>query len=138
VPPAAPEVHSPEAIVHTRKPTLGGTAEAESTVTVWVDGIVVGTALADEAGTWQLTPATALADGPHLAVAIATDTAGNRSDPSTEVSFSISRRGYYVSGCSASPSSSGGSWPWALLLLALPRPRSRPVRPARLPEGQPL
>ncbi|HZH17945.1 MAG TPA: Ig-like domain-containing protein, partial [Archangium sp.] len=137
VPPAAPEVHSPEAIVHTQKPTIGGTAEAESTVTVWLDGIVVGTALADEAGAWHLTPATALADGRHLAVALATDTAGNSSDLSTGVSFTFSRRGYYVSGCSASPSSSGGSWPWALLLLALLRPRSRPVRP-RLSEGQPL
>jgi MYXO-CTERM domain-containing protein len=138
VPPAAPEVHPPEAIVHTRKPTLGGTAEAESTVTVWLDGIDVGTVLADEAGTWHFTPATALEDGRHLAAAIATDAAGNRGDRSTEVSFSVSRRGYYVSGCSTSSSSSGGSWPWALLLLALPRARSRPVRPARLSEGQPL
>jgi hypothetical protein len=114
VPPAAPEVLSPTAVVNTLKPTIAGTAEAESTVTVWVDDMEVGTALADETGTWQLTPATALTDGRHLAVAISMDLAGNTSQPSAEYAFTIPKGNYRWS-CSSAP-----AFPltWALLALS--------------------
>jgi hypothetical protein len=127
VPPAAPEVHSPKAIVNTLEPTIGGLAEAESTVTVWLDGMEVGTALADETGAWHFTPATALADGHHLAVAIAMDTAGNTSRPSAEYSFTIPK-GNYRWGCATAP-----AFPvtWALLALA----GSLRRRPPRSPRG---
>jgi hypothetical protein len=127
VPPAAPEVHSPEAIVNTQRPTIGGTAEAESTVTVWLDGMEVGTALADETGTWHLTPATPLADGRHLAVAIAMDTAGNTSQPSAEYAFTIPKGNFRWS-CATAP-----AFPvtWALLALAWSLWR----RPPRSPRG---
>jgi hypothetical protein len=127
VPPAAPEVHSPNAIVDTLKPTIGGTAEAESTVTVWLDGMEVGTTLADEAGTWHLTPATPLAEGHHLAVAIAMDTVGNTSLPSAEYSFTIPKGNYRWS-CASAP-----AFPvtWALLALAWSLRR----RPPRSPRG---
>jgi hypothetical protein len=114
VPSAAPEVLSPKAIVNTLKPTISGTAEAESTVTVWLDGMAVGTALADETGAWHLTLATALADGRHRAVAISVDTAGNTSPPSAEYSFTIPKGNYRWS-CASAP-----AFPlsWALLALA--------------------
>jgi large repetitive protein len=125
VPPAAPELHSPKAIVNTRKPTIGGTAEAESTVTVWLDGMDVGTALADETGTWHLTPATALAEGRHRAVAIAMDNAGNTSQPSAEYAFTIPKGNYRWS-CATAP-----AFPvtWALLALAWALRRRPPGSP---------
>jgi uncharacterized protein (TIGR03382 family) len=74
----------------------------------------VGIALADETGAWHLTPTTALADGRHLAAAIAVDTAGNTSQPSAEYSFTIPKGNYRWS-CSTAP-----AFPvtWALLALA--------------------
>jgi hypothetical protein len=127
VPPTAPEVLSPRTIVNTLKPTIAGTAEAESTVTVWLDGMEVGTALADETGSWHLTPATALADGLHLAVAIAMDSAGNTSRPSAEYAFTIPKGNYRWS-CASAP-----AFPvtWALLALACSLRR----RPPRSPRG---
>ena len=127
VPPAAPEVHSPGAIVNTRKPTLSGTAEAESTVTVWLDGMEVGTALADESGTWHLPRTTELAEGRHQALAIAADKAGNLSQPSAEYSFTIPK-GNYGWSCATAP-----AFPvfWALLALAWAFRR----RPPRAPRG---
>ena len=58
-------------------PTLRGTAEAGATVVVTVDGVTVGTAVADGAGAWSVTPTLPLADGAHAVVATATDPAGN-------------------------------------------------------------
>jgi hypothetical protein len=126
VPPAAPEVHSPKAIVNTLTPTIAGTAEAESTVTVWLDGVEVGTALADETGAWHLTPASALAEGRHRAVAIAMDSAGNTSRPSAEYAFTIPKGNYRWS-CATAP-----AFPvtWALLALACSL-RRRPHRSSR-------
>jgi len=114
LPPPAPQVLSPNTIVNTLTPTIAGSAEADSTVTVWLDGVEVGTALADEAGTWHLTPAAALAEGLHRAVAISTDSAGNTSLPSAEYSFTIPKGNYRWS-CSTAP-----AFPltWALLALA--------------------
>ncbi|MBN8524581.1 MAG: Ig-like domain repeat protein [Planctomycetes bacterium] len=57
-------------------PTLVGTAEASAIVTVRDAGVVLGTALADGAGAWNLV-LPARADGLHQFTATATDVAGN-------------------------------------------------------------
>mgnify|MGYP002260544640 CR=1 FL=1 len=46
-------------------------------VTVFIDGVSAGTAVADSSGNWTFTPPSALADGPHTASA--TSTAATRS-----------------------------------------------------------
>ncbi|MDO6673924.1 Ig-like domain-containing protein, partial [Cobetia amphilecti] len=46
-------------------PILGGTAEVGSTVTVTLDGEVIGTTTADSNGAWSFTPNTELGDGEH-------------------------------------------------------------------------
>jgi hypothetical protein len=63
-------------------PTLNGTAEAGSTVTVYDNGQIVGSTTADANGKWTLTPEAALTDGSHNLHITATDAAGNVSAPS--------------------------------------------------------
>ncbi|HDV8499920.1 TPA: BapA prefix-like domain-containing protein [Enterobacter bugandensis] len=63
-------------------PTLSGTAEANATVTIRVDGVDIGTAVADGLGAWSFTPDTPIAEGQHTLTAVATDAAGNISDVS--------------------------------------------------------
>ncbi|UTV88127.1 BapA prefix-like domain-containing protein [Cobetia amphilecti] len=70
-------------------PTLGGTAEVGSTVTVSLDGDVIGTTTADSNGAWSFTPNTELGDGEHVFSVTATDAAGNESAPSGEFTLSI-------------------------------------------------
>ncbi|HED6264720.1 TPA: BapA prefix-like domain-containing protein [Enterobacter bugandensis] len=63
-------------------PTLSGTAEANATVTIRVDGVDIGTTVADGLGAWSFTPDTPIAEGQHTLTAVATDAAGNISDVS--------------------------------------------------------
>ncbi|MEA4893237.1 MAG: Ig-like domain-containing protein [Peptococcaceae bacterium] len=76
-------------ITNDTTPTLTGTAEANSTVTLYdTDGItVLGTATAT-GGDWSIT-ASALADGTHTITAKTTDIAGNTSAASTGLSITI-------------------------------------------------
>ncbi|HYH66692.1 MAG TPA: Ig-like domain-containing protein [Urbifossiella sp.] len=62
--------------------TLTGTAEANSTVTLVVDGVVFGTTTADASGNWSRAGVGVLAAGPRSFTARATDSAGNTSAPS--------------------------------------------------------
>ncbi|WP_051265817.1 Ig-like domain-containing protein [Nakamurella lactea] len=89
--PAAPVITAPAdgSSTNDTTPDITGSAEANSTVTVSVDGTVIGTVDADGAGAWTLTPTTPLAPGPHTASATATDAAGNVSVPSAPVSFTV-------------------------------------------------
>ncbi len=79
------------ALLNNNKPTFSGTAEAGTTVAVYVDGsgAPVCTALVLSDGTWSCQPSVALADGPHNASATATDTAGNASNPTALTPFTI-------------------------------------------------
>ena len=58
-------------------PTLIGTATANATVTIRVDGVDIGTTVADGLGAWSFTPATPVAEGPHTLTAVVSDAAGN-------------------------------------------------------------
>ncbi|GGO78760.1 hypothetical protein GCM10011348_11470 [Marinobacterium nitratireducens] len=69
-------------------PTLSGTAEANSTVTIFQDGSEIGTATADGSGNWSFTPA-ALADGSYSYTVTATDAAGNESGTSPAFELTI-------------------------------------------------
>jgi MYXO-CTERM domain-containing protein len=62
-------------------PTLTGTSEPGATVTITVDGQVVGTATAGADGMWTFTLTTPLGVGPHTVSASATDAAGNTGAP---------------------------------------------------------
>ena len=87
--PAPPEVSAPGAFVNTRQPLIGGTAEAGSTVTVWLAGNVLGTAPASPSGSWALTPDSALEEGRHELTATAMDPVGNVSAVSMAHAFTV-------------------------------------------------
>ncbi|HEM6741516.1 TPA: BapA prefix-like domain-containing protein [Citrobacter farmeri] len=59
------------------RPTLTGTAEANSTVSIFDGTTLLGTVQADGSGAWTFTPATALGNGSHTFNVSATDAAGN-------------------------------------------------------------
>ena len=65
-------------------PTLNGTSEPLSTVTVFVDGNYLGQATANGAGEWQLsvTDGVLLTDNQHSITVVASDAAGNTSESS--------------------------------------------------------
>lgn len=90
--PSAPVVSTPADGSRTNDttPEYTGTAEAGSTVTVYVDGVAVGTTTADgTTGAWTLTPTVALSEGQHTVEATATDAAGNTSVASDGNTFTV-------------------------------------------------
>lgn len=88
---------------------VSGSAEAGSTVAVFIDGAPVGTVTASGAGAWSFTPPAPLAAGPHTVHATATDAAGNASAASAAVNFSI--------GVVAAPAAVPSLGAWGLLGL---------------------
>ncbi|MDI9221142.1 Ig-like domain-containing protein [Pantoea sp. EA-12] len=66
-------------------PTLGGSAEAGSVVTVRDGNTILGSAAVDEDGIWTFTPATPLSEGSHSLTVTVTDPAGNVSAPTSAV-----------------------------------------------------
>ena len=90
-PPAAPVITGPAqgAVLSNPLPTLTGTAEAGSTVTVREGGTVLCTAVASDTGAWSCVPTAPLADGPHTVTATSTDAAGNTSPASPTDTFTI-------------------------------------------------
>ncbi len=89
--PAAPVVSAPAngSTIATRTPALTGTAEANSAVTVFLDGVSVGTTTASATGGWTFTPTGSLADGSHTVRATAADAAGNVSATSNTNTFTV-------------------------------------------------
>lgn len=92
-PPAPPTVISPAdgSVVTSHTPSVSGTAEPNSSVNVYVDGILVGTVSANGAGAWNytLTAGQTLNDGPHTVYGDSTDAAGNTSANSSTNNFSV-------------------------------------------------
>lgn len=85
VPPAAPVISAPadQSIVFVSQPTVSGTAEPNSTVTIYIDNVQAGTTLADGAGNWSRVVSFPVADGFRTVKATATDAAGNISPESS-------------------------------------------------------
>jgi hypothetical protein len=89
--PAAPIILAPAngATTNDGRPSIIGTADAGTTVTVMVDGTAVGATLVDGSGNWSFTVPTPLAGGAHTFRAQATDAAGNTSAHSSTVNATI-------------------------------------------------
>ncbi|EMC8872767.1 Ig-like domain repeat protein, partial [Escherichia coli] len=69
-------------------PTLNGTAEAGSTVTIYDGDTVLGTVVAGEDGRWSFTPAS-LEEGAHSLSTTVTDNAGNVSERSPAFELTV-------------------------------------------------
>jgi MYXO-CTERM domain-containing protein len=87
--PPAPVLTAPAALVNTAQPVIRGTALPETTVTVLVDGVAVGTTQVSTSGFWSLTPIAPLAQGAHTATATAANANGVTSPPSQPRSFTV-------------------------------------------------
>jgi hypothetical protein len=93
--PAAPVITSPTdgSTTGDTTPTVTGTAEPGSTVTVIIDGTPIVCAnspvVADGNGSWTCIPVTPLSDGDHVITATSTDDAGNTSGPSAPVTVTV-------------------------------------------------
>jgi hypothetical protein len=87
----APEVPTVDPLGNTNvnPPTITGTADAGSRVTVYADGEPIGETIANEFGVWSFTPDEPMADGQYSITATATDEAGNTSELSTQKSLVI-------------------------------------------------
>ena len=99
--PAAPSIAAPadNSYSNTGTVALSGTAEANSTVTVYDGATSKATTTANYSGSWSKT-LSSVADGAHSYTATATDAASNTSPPSTAVTVTVD---------TASPSSSASS-----------------------------
>ncbi len=98
--PAAPVISS-DSPASGNAVTLIGTAEANSTVTVYEGTLVLGTVAANSAGAWSYTTGQ-LAVGSYIFTATATDAAGNVSTMSQPIDPTISTNAYSANNTSLS------------------------------------
>lgn len=75
-PPAVPVITGPT-LTNDPTPTISGTGDPGTTVTVMENGTALCTATVAAGGTWSCTPTTPLADGVHRFTPVAKDLAGN-------------------------------------------------------------
>ena len=124
VPPEAPVVTTPGDTVNTATPIISGTADAGSTVVVWLDDEEANatTITVDAGGKWRFSPSLALELGDHSVSAIATDVAGN---PSAQAKHQFAvQRSHFGWGCTTS-SAAPATWALLALLGSLGRRRLR-------------
>ncbi len=88
-PPGTPTLDPLPAVTNDATPTVTGTAEAGSTVTLLSGGAIVGTAMTDGTGVFTVTPTAPLADGDTSLTVVARDAAGNSSGPSAAATLLI-------------------------------------------------
>lgn len=90
-PPLAPVIITPAngTITTNNHPPISGTAEAGSTVSIYFDGNLAGTAVANGMGQWTFSTPTALADGTYEVTAQATDAGGNTGMRSAGSRFTV-------------------------------------------------
>jgi len=91
--PSPPTITSPtdKTTTNNGTPTISGTAEAYSTVTIYDGSTKLGTARTNGSGSWTFTPSSALSDGEHALTATATDAAGNTSSASKSVTVTVDK-----------------------------------------------
>ncbi|WP_249360484.1 Ig-like domain-containing protein, partial [Citrobacter sp. wls707] len=70
-------------------PTLTGTGEAGSTISIYDNGILIGMEPVDDNGNWTFTPDTPLSDGVHNLTLTQTDAAGNVSAETSLPTFTV-------------------------------------------------
>ena len=71
------------------EPQVSGTAEPFSTVTLFANGVPVGSIMADALGNWSITPDPALLPGLNNLSATATNAAGNASSPTGDYPITV-------------------------------------------------
>lgn len=71
------------------QPTLSGTAEPNSSVSILDNGVVIGSAPVNGLGAWTFTPLTPLSDGSHSFTIVTVDAAGNSSSVSAAYGITI-------------------------------------------------
>jgi len=88
---AAPVVTTPPdgSVLKDDRPTIAGSAPPNTTVQVYDDGSLVGTATADAQGDWSLVPGEPLEPGERAVTAVASDDAGGTSAPSGAVTLTV-------------------------------------------------
>ena len=91
--PAAPVITSPAngVTITTTQPTISGTAEANSTVNIFVDNGAMGSTSADGSGNWSFLTPTVLSYGSHIVTANATDAANNTGPKNTGNAFTVAQ-----------------------------------------------
>ena len=91
--PTAPVINQPAAgsTTQNRTPTISGTAEIVSTITLYDDADILGQFTRDSGwgSSWSFTPTTPLSEGVHNITATATDAVGNVSALSPVTTFTI-------------------------------------------------
>ncbi|MEO6920622.1 MAG: Ig-like domain-containing protein, partial [Collimonas sp.] len=80
---------NPNGTTDDAQPEIKGTAEADSTVIIKDNGVVIGSTTADKDGNWSFTPTLPLLNGGHELTVEAMDPAGNISDPSDPFNFDL-------------------------------------------------
>ncbi|MBZ6392458.1 MAG: Ig-like domain-containing protein [Pantoea dispersa] len=80
---------NPDGVTDDARPTISGTANPGNIVTVYANGVAIGTAVAAADGSWSLTPSTDLVDGGVEFTARATNPAGNVSGDSNLYAIEI-------------------------------------------------
>jgi hypothetical protein len=96
-----------DTITNVALPTVTGSAEAGSTVTLFDGTTLLGSGTADAAtGAWSITATTALSPGANTLVAQATDGPGNTSAASDPLTITLDTTAATVSSVTASPGTS--------------------------------
>ncbi|ARU90158.1 Ig-like domain-containing protein [Pseudomonas sp. M30-35] len=70
-------------------PVISGDAEAGSVVIVSDNGEEIGSVQVDENGKWNFTPTDPIADGEHIIDVVVVDDAGNKSQPTDDIPFTV-------------------------------------------------
>ena len=96
--PSAPSITTAGGLTHNSTPTVEGTAEAGSLVTLFEGTAILGTTIADGGGDWTITVPSGLrlSDDLHTLTATATDPAGNASPASDGVTFQVDARHFFT------------------------------------------
>ena len=89
--PTAPVLTTPSSITNQLNPTIKGTAEAGSAITVYDGATSLGTTVASSAGSWSFTPDTDLTEAAHTITATVRNAAGTISPVSTPITLTIDR-----------------------------------------------
>lgn len=76
-------------VTNDNRPTLNGTGEPGTTISIRLDGAQIGTALVNDGGAWTYTPTIVFQNGQHTLTAAAIDKAGNVSVASGGFTFTV-------------------------------------------------
>ncbi|WP_336332609.1 Ig-like domain-containing protein [Pseudomonas putida] len=80
---------APGDITDDRTPTFNGTGEPGDTIIIIDKGEKIGEVVVDDQGKWTFTPETELDDGEHAISVIIRNQAGNESEPSDALEFTV-------------------------------------------------